>query len=93
MARTIQVITPRTDAEWPADHPLRKVARVVASVVSDRADFLICTIVGEDRTPPAEGDHDVSGSCFRCGMGIVWRASAPSVPKRICWRCWEALNP
>lgn len=93
MTRTVNVITPRTDAEWPVDHPLRRaIAGVTTHAQSARADFLICTRVGEERAPPPADDFDIEASCSSCGVGVKHRASAPKEPKRICLQCWAELS-
>lgn len=95
MARKIiRAISTRTDAEWPADHPARK----GAVVLSDRrlADFpqafLICTIVGEPRIPPAPDDSDVEGQCNRCPNRVVHRASASPDLELVCWQCFQKIE-
>lgn len=90
--KTLQVITPRTDAEWEPDHPLRQRAKLVSNSAAARADYLVCTIVGEERDPPAPDDADVEDKCCDCGVGVMRRASAPAGPKPICWKCWKILS-
>lgn len=92
MTNAILAITERTNAEWPADHPLR--ARVVVLTDDEllRAGVLVCSIEGEERLPPAADDHDIPGRCDRCRCGIVYRASAPRFPKRVCGPCWIAIT-
>ena len=53
----------------------------------DAADVVVCSIKGEPRTVPAPDDHDVETTCYKCGVAIVHRASAPDLPKE-CWRCF-----
>ena len=60
MTRLPRVITPRTDAEWPPDHPLRRGSRVMSNTELARTPaYLICALVGEHREPPPADDHDV----------------------------------
>lgn len=88
----LHTIAERTDREWPADHPLRKVSRVISDEGVGRAEFLVCTLVGEERLPPAVNDHDMLDACTKCGTGIVHRASASARPKPICWKCWTKIE-
>jgi len=82
--RIITAITTRTDAEWPADHPGRRRARVMANAEIAKLDpgegVLICAIVGEPRDPPPADDADVVVTCAWCPNQIVHRASAPGEP-------------
>lgn len=90
--KTINAITPRTDAEWPQDHPLRAVSRVMTPhEVSKLRAYLVCSIVGEPRLPPAPDDEDVTTECSLCPREIVHRKSAPKKLNPICWRCWEGI--
>lgn len=89
----IQAITERTDREWPADHPLRAQSAVVSNADIVKAEFLICSVAGSERLPPAEGDHDEVCACSApfCGRELVRRASSPRHLKPICAPCWEAV--
>lgn len=90
--RHILAISARTNAEWPADHPLRKVTRVLTPDQADNlSGYLICSFVGEPRQPLAPDDHDITGACCRCGQQIVYRASAPKHFERLCLVCWRNL--
>lgn len=85
-------ITERTDSEWPADHPLRKVSSIIAPDAIGRAEFLCCSDAGDERLPPAVGDYDVAVVCSRCPAPLVKRASAPAGLKPICSRCWSKIT-
>lgn len=87
MSKIILAMTDRTDVDWPADHPLRRIATVISQKMAEEVgEFVICTIEGEARLPPAAGDHDVTAVCAECGVQIVHRASAPNL-KKVCWKC------
>jgi hypothetical protein len=88
---TSNAITPRTDAEWPPDHPLRRISSVITNQAAAVADVLVCSLVGEPRLPPAADDHDVVASCIECHKLIVHRASAPKLPP-CCWFCWSTYR-
>jgi len=91
MTEKIQGISHRTDAEWPADHPLRRVSRVMSNEeITARAEFLVCSLRGESRLPPAPDDADVECSCA-CGAALVKRRSADPKLKPICAPCWAKL--
>lgn len=90
-ARKIGAITARTAAEWPADHPLRRGARVYQDHEIPPNSFLIASTLGDKRTPPAAGEHDVIGACAHCRCPIVWRSSAPATLTPICIPCWARL--
>jgi len=47
-------------------------------------------MLGDYRLPPADGDSDVEGVCFKCQEIVVHRTSAPKLDK-ICRLCWEAM--
>lgn len=91
--KPIQAITPRTDAEWPKDHPVRQIAsRVMTDREAERlGGYLVCTVIGEPRLPPAPDDADIEGECMLCPRGIIYRRSAPKKLKRVCWRCWQGI--
>jgi hypothetical protein len=91
-ALTLNVITERTDREWPADHPLRKITSVIADDGIARANVLVCTLPGEERLPAPAGDHDVEAHCVECGETVIHRASAPAGPMRMCWKCWAHID-
>ena len=57
---------------------------------AETADFLVCDIVGDPRLPASPGDRDETGTCA-CGTRIVFRASAPPGPTRICRLCWKKM--
>lgn len=88
--RKRHLITPLTDQQWPADHPLRAHVEITGDV--GIAEFLICAIKGEQRNPVPAGDADIEGECWRCHCDIVHFASgyAPHL-KTMCWRCWEEI--
>lgn len=94
MTIKIDVITPRTDAEWPPDHPLRQGKTVLTNEqiakLPPGSRFLVCSIKGSERLPPADGDYDVDATC-KCGAPLVHRASAPKGLTPICHVCWEAI--
>lgn len=93
--KPVHVITPRTDAEWPQDHPLRSVVQVMAEIEIRKLRrgeaVLVCSIEGEPRHPP-EGDTDVFTTCAWCPAKIVHRASAPKNLTPICHVCYGALH-
>ena len=90
-AKLIHAITERTDREWAPDHGLRQVSIVLPDAELDRAEFLICSYVGGERLPPADGDSDVVRACSACDISVVARASAPAHLKPLCQRCWTRL--
>jgi hypothetical protein len=92
MPKFINAITARTDAEWPADHPLRQVARVLTNAQAENADYLICSNAGTERLPPPPDDYEVFTTCCNCSTAIVHRASAPKGPAPICLGCWEKIG-
>lgn len=92
MTKFINAITTRTDAEWPADHPLRQVSRLLTNAAAEAADYLVCSNAGEERLPPAPDDHDVFATCCKCSTAVVHRASAPKGPAPICVRCWGKIG-
>lgn len=88
----IQAITDRTDAEWPADHPLRSHALTATPELLAQAKYLICDRADNpDHRPPPDDDFDVPCQCSKCGYGLLRRASAPRGLEPICTRCWAAM--
>jgi hypothetical protein len=87
-------ITARTDAEWPQDHPIRRVATVVTKSEAEKAEFLICMRKDDPhpRIPPASDDRDEDCRCTECGVDLVRRASAPRKPKPICFECIKTVQ-
>lgn len=85
------VITHRTDAEWPPDHPLRVGTTVISPRQAPPDAVLICSPLGEYRQPPPDDDRDVEGICTDCGKPIVHRASAPPHLRKVCINCFGEM--
>lgn len=88
----LNIISEKTNREWPADHPLRKVSVIIPDQHLNIAEFLVCTNAGEERLPPVPPDYDVFCMCCECGADLVCRHSAPKHPKPICFACWEKIK-
>lgn len=84
--KNFPVITDKSYREFPADHPFRRLP-IMPSVYAHLADVVVCSLKGEPRLKPAKGDADIKGKCHRCEAQIIYRASAPDLPKE-CWRCY-----
>jgi predicted RNA-binding Zn-ribbon protein involved in translation (DUF1610 family) len=82
--RVIAGITDRTIRDWgeqPAGY-----ARIPDDFEYPEGSFLVCSLKGDKRIPPAEDDADVSDVCADCGKDIVRRRSAP-VHKNLRYIC------
>lgn len=80
--KPINCITPRTDAEWAPDHPLRKYASAGVMTKTALAKFkveeiaLVCGKPGGKRSPCPPDDSDVA-----CRLLQVW--VRPSPPRQL----------
>lgn len=99
MTRKVEAITPRTDSEWPEDHPLRRRVQVADGNANPTlevdgarvpAQYIICSFKGAVRIGAAKDDHDVDAVCG-CGAALRKRASAAAHLTPICMTCWAAM--
>lgn len=50
---------------------------------------LVCSLKGQSRLPPIDGDADVEGVCCDCRRAVIHRSSADARLKPICQYCWK----
>ncbi len=84
-------ITDKTDREWPADHPLRKVTEVMAQDDVDALPakkLIIVSRIGEQRAPLQPGDEDLEAICGRCGHAVLIRRPGPHFDEVTCLQCF-----
>lgn len=90
MKKTYPVISERTYAEWPEDHPGKRLP-VIPDEAAQSADCVVCTIKGEPRIAAGPDDPDFETDCAMCGVTVVHRFTAPPLPKW-CWKCFMGAS-
>lgn len=92
MARKVATyITPQTDREWPADHPLRRTAKVASPELMARAELLICRRASDPPPDDVATAIEFPGTCRDCGEPIIHRALPNVMVELICIFCWHDM--
>lgn len=93
MTRKLETyITPQTDREWPADHPLRKATAVAGSEQMKKAHLLICRRASDPPPDDIATATEFPGWCPDCGEAIIHRALPNPDVKLICIYCWAEMK-
>lgn len=86
-------ITPQTDKEWPADHPLRRIVEVAPPGKMAKAEVLICRRASDPLPPDVDVVTEYPGTCRDCGQAIIRRNPLPNpTVELICVYCWHDMK-